>query len=326
MGEGRQTDMDDLGAAGAYDARRIWEVGEPVHAVIYFHPAVPRFGAEAGSHGFWMGYIGMRAAPLGAASAATITSAFYNFAPRRIARSVPDVWAYSSPSRLLDARLAAIDVVLRELWGLDTTGVAVRRAAALAGRAAAAAVTAGRPLAAANAALPPPTEPHLALWQALTTLREHRGDGHIAALVHAEVGPCEALVLAAATGRSPGEQLRISRGWNEREWADAVRDLSARGWLTADGTLTERGAQARDAIEDATDQLAAAPYLALTVAERGDLYATLYGLAERVALGSGFTWPNPIGLDWPPSSERSMVDLRQPVEQRQPVELGSIEG
>ncbi|MCM3922960.1 hypothetical protein ND748_14985, partial [Frankia sp. AiPs1] len=136
MGDGRQTDVSGVGAAGAYDARRIWEVGEPVHAVIYFHPAVRRFGEEAGSHGFWMGYIGMRAAPLGAASAATITSAFYNFAPRRIARSVPDVWAYSSPARLLDARLAAIDAVLRELWGLDTTGVAVRRAAAFAGRAA----------------------------------------------------------------------------------------------------------------------------------------------------------------------------------------------
>ncbi len=326
MGDGRQTDVSGVGAAGAYDARRIWEVGEPIHAIIYFHPAVRRFGEEAGSHGFWMGYIGMRAAPLGAASAATITSAFYNFAPRRIARSVPDVWAYSSPARLLDARLAAIDAVLRELWGLDTTGVAVRRAAALAARAAAAAVTAGRPLAAANAALPLPAEPHLALWQALTTLREHRGDGHIAALVHAEVGPCEALVLAAATGRSPGEQLRISRGWSEREWADAVHNLAARGWLTADGALTELGAQARAGIEDATDQLASTPYLALSAAELGDLYATLYGLAERVALGGGFTWPNPIGLDWPPSSERAMADLRPPVELRQPVELGSTEG
>ncbi|CAO5193076.1 SalK [Frankia sp. AiPs1] len=318
MGDGRQ--RNDLGAAFANDARRIWEVAEPIHAVIYFHPAVARFGAEAGCHGFWMSYVGMRAAPLGAASAAAITAAFYNFSPRRIARSVPDVWAYSSPARLLDVRLAAMDAVLRELWGLEATGAAVRRAAELAGRVVAAAVTAGRPLAAANAVLPIPADPHLALWQALTVLREHRGDGHIAALVRSEVGPCEALVLASATGRSPAEQSRMSRGWSEREWAGAVRSLAARGWLHPDGSLTSLGAQASAEIENVTDLLAAAPYRALARSECDELYETLYGLADRVVLGGGFTWPNPIGLNWPPPSAISVARLRQPAE------LGSTEG
>ncbi|SNQ51399.1 conserved hypothetical protein [Frankia canadensis] len=316
MGDGRQLDASARGAAFANDARRVWEVAEPIHAVLYFHPAVRRFAAEAGCYSFGAGYVGMRAAPLGAASAAMITSTFYSFAPRRIARWVPDVWSYSSPARLLDARLAAVDAVLRELWGLDATGVVVRRAADLAGRVAAAAVTAGRPLAAANAALPIPREPHLALWQALTMLREHRGDGHVAALVRSEVGPVEALILSAATGRSPAEQLRVSRGWSEQEWAGAAADLAARGWLTPDGTLTAHGAQVRAEIENITDLLAAAPYRQLAHDERDELYAILYGLAERVALGGGFTWPNPIGLNWPPASDRP----------RQPVELGSTDG
>ncbi|SCK54490.1 hypothetical protein H180DRAFT_05002 [Streptomyces sp. WMMB 322] len=37
------------------------------------------------------------------------------------------------------------------------------------------------PLAAANAALPWPGEPHLVLWPVATVLLEHRGDGHLAA-------------------------------------------------------------------------------------------------------------------------------------------------
>ncbi|CAO5248033.1 SCO6745 family protein [Frankia sp. AgKG'84/4] len=320
MGDGRQADGSALGATFANDARRIWEVAEPIHAVIAFHPGVSRFAAEAGCHGYWMGYIGMRSAPLGSASAATITSAFYNFAPRRIARSVPDVWAYSTPARLLDTRLAAMDAILRELWGMDATGSAVRRAAELAGRVVAAAVTAGRPLAAANAALPIPAEPHLALWQALTTLREHRGDGHIVALVRSEVDPCEALVLAAATGRSPAEQLRLSRGWSDREWAAATRRLANRGWLSIGGELTALGAQARAEIENVTDLMAAAPFRQLSLGERDELYDTLYGLAERVALGGGYAWPNPVGLDWPPASERAAARLRQPAE------LGSTDG
>jgi hypothetical protein len=320
-------DASARGATFANDARRIWEVAEPIHAVIYFHPAVRRFAAEAGCHSFGEGYVGMRAAPLGAASAATITSVFYTFSPRRIARWVPDVWSNSSPARLLDARLAAVDAILRELWGLDATGVAVRRAAELASRVAANAATAGRPLAAANAALPVPHEPHLVLWQALTTLREHRGDGHLAALVRSEVAPVEALLLAAATGRSPAEQLRVSRGWSERDWDEAARGLAARGWLTPEGTLTALGAQVRAELENITDLLAAGPYRELDRDERDELYAILYRLAERVALGGGFTWPNATGLNWPPASERpESRPPRRRERRRQPVELGSTEG
>ena len=43
----------------------------------------------------------------------------------------------------------------------------------------------GRPLYAGHADLPWPDEPLLELWHAASLLREHRGDGHIAALLHA---------------------------------------------------------------------------------------------------------------------------------------------
>ena len=51
---------------------------------------------------------------------------------------------------------------------------------------------AGRPLFAAHMQLPWPDEPHLVLWHAATLLREHRGDGHVAALLTAGLDGCVA--------------------------------------------------------------------------------------------------------------------------------------
>ena len=81
----------------------------------------------------------------------------------------------------------------------------------LAREAALAADTAGRTLAAANADLPWPGEPHLMLWHAVGVLREHRGDGHITALLAAGLDPCEALVSFAAIGAAAGRGLRQPR-------------------------------------------------------------------------------------------------------------------
>ena len=88
-------------------------------------------------------------------------------------------------------------------------------AAELARQAALAAGAGGRPLAAANADLPWPQEPHLVLWHAVNILREHRGDGHIAALLAAGLDPCEALVSFAAIGAAP-EEVFASRCWVPR--------------------------------------------------------------------------------------------------------------
>ena len=130
----------------------------------------------------------MRAAPLGAVGPEVVTATFYNFAPSFVARKVPAVWDAVTPAAALEARLAGIDAavprVLGEGW---STSAEAAEAADLAGRAAGAVAPAGRPLAAANAGLPVPDAPHLALWQAVTTLREHRGDGHNVALLQREV-------------------------------------------------------------------------------------------------------------------------------------------
>jgi len=244
--------------------RRAWHHLEPLHSVLYF---APEAFAEAAALGYdvedrWPSYFAWRAAPLGAASAELTAATFYNFSPAAVARHVPSVWTVADPASVLDARLRAVDTVYRTLLDdqLGTPGFA--ELGRLAQRAAEAAVTAGRPLAAANAVPQWADEPHLALWQALTVLREHRGDGHIAALLTVGLDPCESLVSFAAIGAAPVENF-AGRGWTADEWAAARERLAARGWLDAEGSATERGRAGRNEVERLTDQLAAGPWEAL---------------------------------------------------------------
>jgi hypothetical protein len=287
-------------------ARRAWQRVEPLHAVTYFAPETRAATDALGLRGGWMSYFGCRAAPLGAVPAAVVTAVFHGFHPTMVARAIPDAWRAAGPERLLQARLGAVDAAYRRVFGEGDDGIggpAVQEAADLAGAAASAASTAGRPLAAANAALAPPAEPHLALWQATTVLREHRGDGHVTALVAAGVEPCQSQVLAAAAGRAPAELIRQHRWWSEQEWAEAVDALAARGWVTAAGGFTAAGRAARLDIERHTDRLALGPYAALG-AERCDrLLDALHRLAERVVAAGEVPWPNPIGVPWPPTDE-----------------------
>ena len=99
---------------------------------------------------------------------------------------------------------------------------------------------AGRPLFAANTGLDWPEAPHLALWHAVTLLREHRGDGHVSALTVAGVDPCEAHVLRIADDGLPLDSIQPYRGWGEADWAAAATRLRDRGWL-ADGGAHDDG-------------------------------------------------------------------------------------
>ena len=174
-------------------AHKMWRTLEPYHGIIYFTPHAPVVYAELGIEGR-DGYFASRAAPLGPVSAEVVIATFYNFFPGLVRHAIPAVWEKASPADILAARLAAADLALREILGDAVDGNEVAQAAVLAERVARAASLAGRPLFAAHAALPWPDPPHLALWHAISLLREFRGDGHIAALVTACLDPCEALI------------------------------------------------------------------------------------------------------------------------------------
>jgi hypothetical protein len=151
---------------------------------------------------------------------------------------------------------------------------------------------------AANSGLPWPVEAHLAVWHGATLLREHRGDGHVAALTAAGLDGCEALVTHAAAGGAPVASLQPNRGWTDAEWAAARDRLSARGWLDGDG-LTCEGAARRAAVETATDAAAESAFAPLSADERVELESLLVPLAGTVVDSGVIPYPNPMGVPRP---------------------------
>ena len=280
-------------------ARLVWQYGEPIHAVLFFAPETRAATDALGLKGGWMSYFGTRAAPLGPVPAAVVASIFYGFHPRMVERAIPDAWSYAEPSKLLDARLSAMDQALRRVLGDAVEGDDLRRGASFAMDAVNSGDFSGRSLGAANAALPDPQLPHLQLWQALGAIREGRGDGHVACLLAHQIDPCESLALAVATGRSDREELRTKRGWSEDEWHAAAKRLRDRGWLDEDGRVTPEGTEAREALESATDRLTTPLMSGLDTESLEQLVVALRPLAERIMDSGEVPRLNNMGLVWP---------------------------
>ncbi|WP_103530133.1 hypothetical protein [Streptomyces sp. SM11] len=269
--------------------RQMWHLLEPLHAVLYYAPAA---FDEAAALGYdvkerWSSYFAWRAAPLGAVGAEEAVRTFHSFAPAMVDAYVPNIWATAAPDAVLAARLRAVDRVYRALFGDRVEGPEFAEAAALA-RSAAEAAPGGRAprgMGPANSALPWPDSPHLALWHAATVLREHRGDGHIAALAEAGLDPVESLVSFAAVGAAAPEVF-ASRRWSPEEWDAARQRLQERGLLAADGTATDAGRELRAKVELRTDEEAAAPWRALGEPGRERL-VELLGEPWLEVIGSG---------------------------------------
>ncbi len=156
-------------------------------------------------------------------------------------------------------------------------------------------------LGAADAALPVPGDGLARLWQAATVLREHRGDGHFAALATADIDGCEAVALRCLMDLRR-ENMQPMRGWTDEAWDDALGRLAARGWVDGDwadgdGTLTRAGREAHAAVEAATDQAASRPWARLGPEVTAEIARVLTPLAQACA--SVLPFPSPIGLPGP---------------------------
>ena len=239
--------------ASSRHPRAMWTLIEPIHAVSYFS-AEPRAAFEsAGLRGYWRGYFAGRAAPLGAVGAGPVIALFSGFAPPFVRRALPAVWSMITPDAALEARAAGAAAALRRLAPDESAADA---AAAALERVIDGLDFAGRALGAANADLPRPDDPHARLWQATATLRERRGDGHVAALVGAGVAGLDILVLRSALDL-PRDVLQPARGWGDDDWAGATDRLVARGLLDADGSITGPGRRLVADVEAVTDRAAA---------------------------------------------------------------------
>ena len=154
----------------------------------------------------------------------------------------------------------------------------------------------GRLLAAANAALPVSGGGLARLWQAATVLREHRGDGHFAALAAADIDGCEAVALRCCLDLRR-QDLQPVRGWTDEAWDDALWRLASRGWVGGDGELTSAGREAHAAVENATDWAASRPWARLGPEATTEIGNVLTPLARACA--SVLPYPSPIGVPAP---------------------------
>ncbi|MFE7227395.1 hypothetical protein ACFU7D_21570 [Nocardioides sp. NPDC057577] len=280
------------------NARRLWKLLEPIHAVGYFSPEPIALLKEAGYRGYWMGYFAARSAPLGAVPAEVVHAVFYNFAFSHVSRALPDAWTYAPPEAAHEARRSGAVAALRRQLGPLASSDDLARAASLASRAALGAPMEGRTLYAALRSLPVPTDPVDLLWHAATLLREHRGDGHVATLLAAGIGGRESHVFhALAHGTSPSVYA-TSRNIHESEWDALVSGLRSRGLVTDDGqSLTDLGRETNAAIESTTDALAATAYATLEPGEVDDLITLLRPLTKAVVASGEIPHQSPMGLD-----------------------------
>lgn len=276
-------------------ARALHTVTEPFHSLMYFSPEVQQQLGDLGLEPRAQGYFALRAAPMGRVGPGAAAATFYNFNPAVFAHMFPSTWDLAAPQDVLQARATGIqqtyERIAAPVEGLeDATGLACEAVDGMS--------MPGRPLAAANADVDPTGMPFADLWQAVAVLREHRGDGHIAALVTRDVGAVEALVLFSAWQAAVSRRfLQRSRLWDDAAWADAEESLRIRGWMDGDGSLTDAGRQVRDDVEADTDRLAAAPYARLGE----DRCRRLFGLVHPlvVAIAEAEAYPRPVTVPDP---------------------------
>ncbi|MGW4242118.1 SCO6745 family protein [Nocardia sp. NPDC004722] len=273
-------------------ARDMWRVLEPLHAVTYFAADCRAANKAVGLRGYWMGYFAARSAPLGAVGPSVVEATFYNFHPDMIRRAIPDAWGFATPDAVIATRTIAAAAVLRAVVP-DIVTVAARVLPHL-HAAIDAAPASGRPLFAANRDLPTPGDAVHALWQAATTLREHRGDGHVACLLSEGIDGCEAHVLFSASTGTPEQLWRDNRGWSDADWQAARDRLVHRGLLDRDG-VTDTGRALRDHIESRTDALAMTAYRDLP--GMVETLSVLTPAARAIVRAGEVPYPNPMGAD-----------------------------
>jgi hypothetical protein len=154
----------------------------------------------------------------------------------------------------------------------------------------------GRVLFAANRSLPWPDEPLGRLWHATTLLREHRGDGHVAALTAHGVSGRECNVLHAAAGRVPADMIKRSRDYDDEQWTHYLGVLERRRLVDSAGELAEPGRLLKERIEDNTDAVALPALDALDDSQVEALFRALTPITRKAVAAGDVPAGTPMGL------------------------------
>jgi hypothetical protein len=260
-------------------ARRMFELVEPIGVVPYATDEPNEAMFALGFTNYWDTYFAGRAAPLGRASAEVVDALFYNFAPGEVARHIPKVWDTTTPEAAIAARQKGCVKALRRILGDRVDSPEFARATELLLEAATSAPFEGRPMYAALRAIPIPDDVVARFFHAASLLREHRGDGHIAALMTEGIGGLEAHVLLALDVNMPAEKFGRIHHLPREQIAAVIDGMRDRNLIAGDGWLSERGRAVKQRVEALTDDLAAKPYESLEPAEFDELTAALEPLA-----------------------------------------------
>ena len=260
-------------------ARRMFELVEPIGLLPYSTHEPNETMFALGFTNYWDTYFAGRAAPLGLVPAEVVDALFYNFAPGEVGRHIPKVWRTTTPEAAIAARRMGCANALRRILGDRADSPSFARATELLMKAATSAPFEGRPMYAALRTLMTPDDVVTRCFHAASLLREHRGDGHIAALLGEGVGGLEAHALYALGMDMPAQKFGRIHHLPAAQIAAVVDGMRDRGLIGADGWLTEEGRAVRQRVESRTDDLAAKPYEGLDPAELDELMTLLEPLA-----------------------------------------------
>ena len=260
-------------------------VTEPIAAGVYFAPEAHQ-GYEAQGLDYFEGYFCSRSACLGAAPWSVVCAAFAAFKPAAVEAAVTSGWAKTTPAPMLAAREAGADraarTARRRRRSIRPTSSGRPRSSS---PAATASTRPGRALFAGLSILDRPTTPFGALWRAADLVREHRGDGHIAAWMP-HVDSTEITVMTELAWGIPPRSYVFTRGWNEDEVDAAYARLTDAAWSPTARSPT-RARELRSHIERTTDESTSA-----VIDRIGDdfdeLIALLTPMAEAIVTGGGY--------------------------------------
>jgi hypothetical protein len=266
----------------------MFELVEPIGVIPYAADDPNEAMFALGFTNYWDTYFAGRAAPLGRVPAEVVDALFYNFAPGEVARHIPRVWRTTTPEAAIAARELGCTKALRRILADHVETPEFARAADLLTKAAVSAPVEGRPMYAALRSLPVPDDIVARLFHAASLLREHRGDGHVTALMSEGIGGLEAHVLFALSMDMPAEKFGRIHHLPTAQIAAVIDGMRARGLIGDDGRLSEQGRAAHDRIESRTDDLAAPPYECLGPAEMDELVSNLEPLAVLLVAAQDF--------------------------------------
>ena len=292
--------------------RRLWRAAETLHAVTYFADESIAAARDVGYRGFWMGYFAFRAAPLGPVGPGPVSALFNNFHPDLVERALPDAWGFSPPAVALESRRASAAAALQRVGVAAPNRHVIEDMFSAVGGVAAN----GRAMFAANRQVPVVGDGLPDLWQWCTTVREHRGDGHVGVLMAHKLDGVESTVLLAAEKGIDIGVFERSRGWDQQQVSEAKHRLVERGLLevgkqwdhgdhsAGNVSLSPAGVALRHTVEEATDDLAR-----VVINQLGGRYEHVVSMLERAAAkvrASGvIPFPNPMGLDSGPGAPAS---------------------